>query len=154
MELLFRATVLYWFLFLVMRGAGKRSLADLSPLDMLMLIVMGDLIQQGVNQDDMSIVGAMTAVSVFLMWTLLGDWVARKSKAGRRVLVGRPVMVVRDGQILTEIVERERMAAEDILAAAREQGFADLSGISVVVLEDDGKLSFVPKPDGPKPGSE
>jgi uncharacterized membrane protein YcaP (DUF421 family) len=55
-------------------------------------------------------------------------------------------LVVRDGQILTEIVERERLAAEDILAAAREQGFADLSGISVAVLEDDGKLSFVPKP--------
>ncbi|MEX1207052.1 MAG: YetF domain-containing protein [Acidimicrobiia bacterium] len=94
----------------------------------------------------------MTAVSVFLMWTLPGDWVIRKSKRGRRILVGRPVMVVRDGQILTEIVERERMAAEDILAAAREQGFADLSGISVAVLEDDGKLSFVPNPDGPKPG--
>lgn len=151
MELLFRATVLYWFVFLVMRGAGKRSLADLSPLDMLMLIVMGDLIQQGVNQDDQSIVGAMTAVSVFLMWTLLGDWVIRKSKRGRRILVGRPVMVVRDGQILTETVERERMAAEDILAAAREQGFADLSGIAVAVLEDDGKLSFVPKPGDPKP---
>jgi uncharacterized membrane protein YcaP (DUF421 family) len=99
----------------------------------------------------MSIVGAMTAVSVFLMWTLLGDWVARRSKVGRRVLIGRPVMVVRDGQILTQIVERERMAAEDIFAAARVQGYADLSDVAVAVLEDDGKLSFVMKADGPKP---
>lgn len=147
MELLLRATVLYWFLFLVMRGAGKRSLADLSPLDMLILVVMGDLIQQGVNQEDMSIVGAMTAVSVFLMWTLLGDWVARRSKTGRHVLVGVPVVVVRDGRIISATAERERLAVEDILAAAREEGYADLSGVSVAVLEDDGKLSFIPKAD-------
>ena len=61
MELIVRATVIYWFMFLVMRGTGKRSLAELTPLDILVLVIMGDLIQPGVNQEDLSITGAVMA---------------------------------------------------------------------------------------------
>ena len=143
MELIVRATALYWFLFLVMRGTGKRSLAELTPLDILVLVIMGDLIQPGVNQEDLSITGAIIAVSVFAAWTLVGDWVGRRWPPARRVLEGCPVIVVRDGKLVTEHLRRERLTEGDLKAAARAHGYDDLAGVTLAVLEDDGTMSFL-----------
>jgi uncharacterized membrane protein YcaP (DUF421 family) len=63
-EIVVRATVVYWFLWLIVRGTGKRSLAELTPLDMVLIVVLGDLVQQGITQEDMSVTGAVAAVSV------------------------------------------------------------------------------------------
>ncbi len=82
MELIVRATVLYWFLFLVMRGSGKRTLAEFSPLDLLVVVVMGDLVQIGVTQEDLSITGAVMAITVITTWTLVGDWASRRWPTG------------------------------------------------------------------------
>ena len=92
MELIVRATVLYWFLFLVMRGSGKRTLAEFSPLDLLVVVVMGDLVQIGVTQEDLSITGAVMAITVITTWTLVGDWASRRWPTARRTLASGPVI--------------------------------------------------------------
>lgn len=143
MELIVRATVIYWFMFLVMRGTGKRSLAELTPLDILVLVIMGDLIQPGVNQEDLSITGAVMAVSIFAGWTLVGDWVSRRWSGARRFLEGGPVILVRDGKVIDEHLQRERFTRRDLHKAARAQGFSDLADVSLAVLEEDGSLSFI-----------
>lgn len=79
MELVIRATVIFWFLWLVVRGTGKRSLAELTPLDLILVVIIGDIVQQGVNQEDMSLTGSMLAVSVFVAWTLAADSLSRRS---------------------------------------------------------------------------
>ena len=82
MEILLRATVVYWFLWLVVRGTGKRSLSELTPLDLLLVVVVGDMVQQGVTQEDMSVTGAIIVVSVFVGWTVLADAWERRSEHG------------------------------------------------------------------------
>ena len=144
MEIVVRATVLYWFLFLVVRGAGKRSLSELSPLDMLVLVIMGDLVQQGITQEDMSITGAVLAVTTFAVWTLVGDWMGRRSNLAHQLLAGSPVIILRQGQIDVDRLRREHLTEDDLITAAREQGFARLSDISLGVIEDDGAFSFIP----------
>ena len=93
MELFVRATVIYWFLWIVIRGTGKRSLAELTPLDLLLIVILGDFVQQGVTQEDMSMTGAMIAVSVFVLWTLAADYWGRRSRTANRVLASEPVIV-------------------------------------------------------------
>ena len=83
MELVIRATIIYWFLWLVVRGTGKRSLSELTPLDLLITVVLGDFVQQGVTQEDMSMTGAIIVVSTFVGWMLLGDAISRRSRTGR-----------------------------------------------------------------------
>jgi len=145
MELVVRATIMFWFLWLVVRGTGKRSLAELTPLDLLLVVVIGDLAQQGVTQEDMSITGAAVAVSVFVVWTLAADWMARRSNSARKLLIGEPVIVVRDGVPLTKRLQRERITMADLQEAARLSGIRNLSDVEYAVLETDGRFSFIEK---------
>ena len=145
MDLFVRATVVYWFLWLVVRGTGKRSLAELTPLDMLLIVVLGDIVQQGVTQEDMSITGAVVAVSVFVGWTMLGDALSRRSKSAGVVLDGFPVVILRGGEPLAARLERERMTLADLKEAARMEGYGDLGELEWAILEPDGRFSFIAK---------
>jgi uncharacterized membrane protein YcaP (DUF421 family) len=147
MELVVRATVVFWFLWLVVRGTGKRSLAELTPLDLLLIVVIGDFVQQGVTQEDMSITGALVSVSVFVVWTLLADALGRRWPKASTILAGDPVLVVKDGEALTDRLRRERVSMADLEEAARMEGFANLSDVAFGVLETDGRISFVRKTD-------
>ncbi len=147
MELVIRATVVFWFLWLIVRGTGKRSLAELTPLDLLLVVVIGDLVQQGVTQEDMSVTGAMVAVSVFVVWTLVADAMARRSAKATKLLAGEPVIIVHHGQPVTERMERERVTLDNLKEAARIEGIADLSQVEIAILETDGKFSFITGPD-------
>lgn len=147
MELVVRATVVFWFLWLVVRGTGKRSLAELTPLDLLLIVVIGDFVQQGVTQEDMSITGALVSVSVFVVWTLLADALGRRWPKASTILAGDPVIVVKDGEALTDRLRRERVSMADLEEAARMEGFANLSDVAFGVLETDGRISFVRKAD-------
>ena len=143
MEMIVRATVLYWFLFLVMRGSGKRTLAEFSPLDLLVVVVMGDLVQIGVTQEDLSITGAVMAITVITTWTLVGDWASRRWPPARRTLASGPVIVLRDGEVMPDRLRRERMTEDDLKAAARAQGHDDLRDIAMAVVEENGSISFI-----------
>ncbi|HEU4915821.1 MAG TPA: YetF domain-containing protein [Acidimicrobiia bacterium] len=150
MEIVLRATVVFWFLWLVVRGTGKRSLSELTPLDLLLVVVVGDLVQQGVTQEDMSVTGAALAVSVFVAWTLLADALERRSVRARQVLSGEPVIVLHGGKPLQERLELERITVDDLKEAARLEGHRDLGQIEYAVLETDGKFSFIPGGDSSK----
>lgn len=145
MEILIRATVIYWFLWLLVRGTGKRSLGELTPLDMLVIVVLGDFVQQGVTQEDMSVTGAVLTVAVFVGWTVLSDALSRRSRAVANVLDGAPVVIVKSGEPMWDRLEKERMTIEDLREAARLQGFGELGQIEWGILETDGQFSFVPK---------
>ncbi|MGA7272508.1 MAG: YetF domain-containing protein [Acidimicrobiia bacterium] len=143
MELVVRASVIYWFLWLVVRGTGKRSLAELSPLDLVLVVVLGDLVQQGVTQEDMSMTGAIIAISVFVGWTLLADGLSHRYPRARRILTGEPVVVLRAGIPLERQLAREGLSLDDLNEAARMEGYGTLQDIEVAILETDGRISFI-----------
>lgn len=147
MELVLRATAVFWFLWLVVRGTGKRSLSELTPLDLLLVVVIGDLVQQGVTQEDMSVIGAVVSVSVFVVWTFIADAIGRRSKRSARLLAGEPVIVVRDGAPVNDRLAQERVTVEEVKEAARLKGIGDLDEVEFGILETDGKFSFITRGD-------
>lgn len=146
MEIVVRATVVYFFLWAVARGVGKRELSEMTAFELILLVTMGDLIQQGATQEDMSITGAMLAVGTLALWILLFAYLSWRFKPLRPVLEGLPVVVVRAGRILDEVLRIERLTHDEIRAAARNQGISDLGEVTVGVLEPDGKFSFLTDP--------
>lgn len=143
MELVIRTTIIYWFLWLVLRGSGKRSLAQLTTLDLLVIVVIGDVVQQGITQEDMSVTGAALVVAVIVLWTLVVDRVTGSNATLSRVVNGEPVILIRHGKVSHERMRAEQVSLDDLREAAREKGIASLDSVELCVLETDGSFSFV-----------
>lgn len=142
MEVVVRAAVVFVFLFFVTRVVGKRELGGMSSFELLLLVTMGDLVQQGVTQEDMSLTGAALAVGTFTILSVGFGYASFRWRRLRPVLEGAPVVIVRDGGFDGPALRAERMTEEEVLAGAREQGITDLADVDLGVLEPDGKLSF------------
>lgn len=143
MDVVYRAAIIYTFLLVFTRALGKRELAEMSAFELVVLVTMGDLVQQGITQEDYSVTGALLAVSTFGFLSLLGSYVVFRFNSTQSVLEGSPVLVVRDGRPLHEILKLERVTMDELHEAAREQGIRDLSEVEVAVLEPDGKFAFI-----------
>jgi uncharacterized membrane protein YcaP (DUF421 family) len=142
MEIVIRAAVIYLFLWAITRIAGRSTLGELSTFQLLLYVTMGDLIQQGVTQQDFSVTGAVLAVSTMVLLTLGVSTVNRRWPRLRPLTHGRPVIIVRDGGIDPRALRAERLSGADLFAAAREQGITTLHDVQLAVLEADGKISF------------
>ena len=147
MDIVLRAFLMYCFVLLLTRIVGRRELSTLQPFDLVLLVVIGDLVQQGVTQSDYSFTGLMIAVGTIAVLQASVSWVGFRSKKAGLVLEGEPIVVVQDGTLLDKNIRRERMTSAEVLEAAREQGIARLEDIQWAILETSGKLSFVKRDD-------
>ena len=143
MEIVYRAAVLYLFLFFLMRVLGKKELGQLSAFELVLLLAMGDLVQQGVTQEDYSVTGAMLAIGTFGVLILLGSFVTFRFPRSRHLLEGIPVVVIQDGRLREDVMRLERLTDTELREALREQGIEDLKKVRVGLLEADGKFSFI-----------
>lgn len=147
MDIVFRAVVIYFFLWFITRVIGKRELGSMSAFELVLLVTMGDLIQQGTTQEDFSVTGAMLAVGTFALLMVFFSWVAFRFKKTRPLLEGMPVVVVQDGKMRKEVMHYERLDEDELFEGLREQGIDDLSKVRFGVLEPDGKYSFFTEED-------
>ncbi|MGH9264595.1 MAG: DUF421 domain-containing protein [Acidimicrobiales bacterium] len=143
MEIIVRATVIYFFLWAVTRGVGKRELSEMTAFELILLVTMGDLIQQGATQEDMSLTGAVLAVGTLALWILVFAYLTWRFKGAQTALEGVPVIVVRDGRPLDDVLKIERLTLDEVREEARNQGITDLADVDLAVLEPDGKFSFM-----------
>ena len=142
MEIVVRAAILFLFLWFVTRVTGKATLGELSTFQLLLYVVMGDLVQQGVTQQDYSVTGAVLAVSVFALLTVFLSYVNFRWPRMRPIVHGAPLVIVSRGRPLPEAMSTERMSTDDLYEAAREEGISRIGDVELAVLEPDGKISF------------
>jgi len=143
MDVILRAAFIFFFVWLILRGMGKRELAQLNPFELVLLIVMGDLIQQAVTLEDHSVVGAMAIISTLALLTLATSWISLRSGWFARLFEGEPAPVWKDGAPVERTMRQERIRFEELEAEARKQGIARLEDVLVATLEDDGTISFL-----------
>lgn len=142
MEIVYRAAFIFFFLWIVTRAVGRSQLGELSTFQLLLYVTMGDLVQQGITQQDYSVTGSLLAVSTFALLTIVISWLAWRYKRLRPVIDGTPIIVMRDGDPVIEVMAHERMTMDELRAQAREQGIRNLGDVDLAVLETDGKVSF------------
>jgi uncharacterized membrane protein YcaP (DUF421 family) len=145
MDLTIRAVVLFFFVFLITRIIGRRELSSLEPFDLILLIVMGDAIQQGLTPDDYSVTGALTVIGTFAILQVIVSYVSFRFPRTRPVLDGEPLVIVQDGSAIEKNMKRERITLEEVMVEARQQQVASLDDIAWAVLETSGKISIIPK---------
>ena len=143
MEIVVRATIVFAGIFLLTRGLRKRALTELSPFEMILLVSMGDIIQQGVTQEDYSLTGAALAAGTFGFWIMVLTWLSYRSHGARKLIEGVPLVLVRDGEPVEAALRLEQMPIDEVMEAARQQGVGDLADIRYAVLEVSGKISII-----------
>jgi uncharacterized membrane protein YcaP (DUF421 family) len=142
-EIVVRTTIVFFFVLLLTRAMGKKELSQLTAFELILLVTIGDLVQQGVTQEDQSLTGAVLAVGTLGLLIVLLSWLSYRWRAFRRLIRGMAVVVVRDGQPVENAMKLERLTIDDVIEGAREQGIDDLGKVRMAVLEPDGKLSFI-----------
>jgi uncharacterized membrane protein YcaP (DUF421 family) len=145
MDLVFRTVAIFVFILFVTRVTGRRELNSLEPYDIIVLVVLGDLVQQGVTQSDNSVTGAVIVISTIMVLSVIAGWVGFRFRPARRVLQGEPLIVVDDGRPVTRNLRRERITIQEVETEARIQQIGSLDEIRWAVLETDGQLSFIKK---------
>jgi uncharacterized membrane protein YcaP (DUF421 family) len=124
---------------------GRRELSSLQPFDLILLIVLGDLIQQGVTQSDYSFTGLLLAGGTFTLLTVAVSYLVFRVRRLRPVFEAEPLVLVEDGRLIERNVRRERITPEEIAAEARLQQISSLDRVRWAVLESNGKISFIPR---------
>jgi uncharacterized membrane protein YcaP (DUF421 family) len=140
-----RAIVLFAFMFLLTRIMGRRELSSLEPFDLILLVVLGDSIQQGLTQDDYSITGAVIAVATIAALQVIVSYTSFRFPRARRVLDGDPIVLMQDGEVIERNLKRERITVEELAEQARAQQLASLGDVQWAVFEPNGTISFIPK---------
>ncbi|MFN8123783.1 MAG: DUF421 domain-containing protein [Thermoleophilia bacterium] len=145
MDIVIRAAVIFLVLYAVTRLIGKRELGQMEPFDILLLVVLGDLIQQGVTQNDQSVTGALLAVTTMCLLTVAMSSASYRWRPMRLLLEGAPVVLIADGRMIEPNLRRERITREELAEWARMQQIADLGDVRWAVLETSGQVSFIPR---------
>lgn len=158
MDIVIRASVMFAILFALLRLMGKRELGQMTPFELVMLVVVGDLIQQGITHNDFSLTGATLAIATFAFWTVVLGWVVYLSPRAQRIVEGAPRVLIRNGELVEGNLRRDRLTLAEIESEMRLAGIATIGEVAWAILEPEGRISFIgrdanrdtSRPDNPK----
>jgi uncharacterized membrane protein YcaP (DUF421 family) len=145
MDVVLRSIVVFLFIWALMRLVGRRELSSMEPFDLIIIIVIGDLVQQAATQQDMSVTGAILSAGTIGLMTVVFSWFSWRFPRTRPVLDGKPIVIVEDGKPLMDNMRRERVTIEELAAQARLKGIESLDSVKWAVLETGGQVSFIQK---------
>jgi uncharacterized membrane protein YcaP (DUF421 family) len=143
MDIVLRAIAAYVFIIFMLRIVGRRELSSLGPNDLVLLVVMGDLVQNGVTQSDDSVTGIFLAIATFALLAIATSFLTFKSRRAQTLIEGEPLILVQDGKPIEKNMRAERLTVHDVAEEARGQGIENLDEIKWCVLESSGSMSFI-----------
>jgi uncharacterized membrane protein YcaP (DUF421 family) len=143
MDLVVRTIVVFFLILLVTRAVGRRELSSLEPFDMILLVVIGDLVQQGVTQSDYSLTGTVLVIGTLSVLTVFTAWLSFRFRRLRPVLEGDPIVLISDGRLLRENLRRQRMTVDEVRVEARLNQIGSLDDVRWAILESNGQISFL-----------
>jgi uncharacterized membrane protein YcaP (DUF421 family) len=148
MDVVLRAVIIYVVVFGFTRALGRRELSSLQPFDLILLIVIGDLIQSGVTQNDLSVTGVIMVLCTIGILQVVTSYLGFRFRRIRPILQGEPIVLVENGKLIERNMRRERLTLDDLAEKARLSEIASIDDIRWAVLETNGDISFIKQPDG------
>jgi len=143
MDLVLRTVFVFFLILIVTRAVGRRELSSLEPFDLILLVVIGDLVQQGVTQSDYSLTGTTTVIVTIALLVVATAYLSFRFKRLRPLLEGEPLLLISNGEVLRRNLRRQRLTVQELEAEARLQSIASLRDVRYAVLETNGQISFL-----------
>jgi uncharacterized membrane protein YcaP (DUF421 family) len=132
-------------LLMMLRLAGKRSVAKMNIFDFVSIVVIGSTIANTIVGNTVPLAEGLAAVTVLVLIHFATSWLAAHSRRAERLINGDPVLLVRGGRLLRSTMRRERVTEEEVLSAIRMKGLGAVEDVDSVVLETDGTYSVIPQ---------
>ena len=137
-----KATILYFFLLIIIRMLGKRAVGTSSAFDLLVALMLGEVVDEIVF-GDVSMVKGLLAVVVIAAWHLVNAWASHKSDAIDKLTASEPTLLVKDGKIQADGLAKERLNESELLSELRLKNVDDLKEVKTASLEPSGKISVI-----------
>ncbi|HET8598495.1 MAG TPA: YetF domain-containing protein [Castellaniella sp.] len=143
LEIVIRGSLTYWFIFVVLRMAGRRDIGSLGVADMLVLVLIADAAQNGMAGEYVSVIDGMILIATIVGWTVLIDRVIYSVPALSRALAVEHVCLVRDGTLVRRNMRREAITEAELMSELRLQGIDSLARVRRAYIEADGNISVL-----------
>ena len=153
MEKILRSATIYLFLLLAFRLTGKRQIGQLTPFDLIVLLIISNVVQNALIGKDDSLGGGIIGASTILLLNYVVVELTYRSRRARRILEARPTLLIYHGRILEENLRKERLTLDELHAALRKNGLREPAQVELAVLEENGGISVTPRPESSKASS-
>lgn len=147
-EFVLRAILVYFLLLAMLRLAGKRTVGQFTPFDLLVVVLLGTAVQNSLIGEDVSLLGGLILAATLIGCNWLVGFATARSRTLDRLAEGSPVLLGRDGVLFADVLRRQNISRLDVDEALRSNGIARLAGVALVVLEVDGTITVVPRAGG------
>lgn len=138
-----RASAIYVLVMVLMRLSGKRAVGQFTAFDLILLILIGNAVQNGINGGDNSLTGALIMASTLILLNYAVAWLTSRSSRIERLVEGEPVVLARDGKVYRHVLRRELVSDEDFQKALRQSDVEDLAEVRVALLENNGHITVI-----------
>jgi uncharacterized membrane protein YcaP (DUF421 family) len=152
-EIIVRTAVVYVLVLVLLRAAGKRELGQMSPVDLVVILVIANAVQNAMTGGDNSLIGGVIAATTLVTMNVAFSRVAHRIPYVAHLFESEPTQLVKDGKLVKRNLDRENVDMDELMMAAREHGIEDLAGVESAYLERDGSISIIPKGAPGKSGS-
>jgi uncharacterized membrane protein YcaP (DUF421 family) len=152
-EHVFRVVIVYVVLYVGLRFGGKKHVGELSPFDLVVLLILSETVQNAMIGDDTSLTGGLVSAMTLLVLAQATGYATWRSKRFGRTIEGVPKILVRHGHCCEEVMAREQVSISELTSAMRQQGCANITDIRIALLENDGRISIIKRTHG-KEGQE
>jgi uncharacterized membrane protein YcaP (DUF421 family) len=133
--------VVYLFIFVLLRFFGKKPLGQMSPFDLIMLLLISEEVQNAMLGDDKSVLGGLIVATFLFALSEAFGYTEWRSKRAGRTLDGTPSILVRNGQVYSDVLAREQVTRSELMEALRREGCTSLNRVRYAVLENDGNIT-------------
>lgn len=147
-EILLRTFVVYFAVLILLRTAGKRELGQMTPFDLVVILVIANAVQNAMTGGDNSLTGGILAAATLTFVNIAVGRFGSRIPVFRRLVASEPTLLLQDGEPIKKNLEHERVDIEELEMAARQHGIPDLAEVAAAVLEQDGSISIIPKKGG------
>jgi uncharacterized membrane protein YcaP (DUF421 family) len=142
-EFVLRAVIVYGFLIVILRLTGKRQIGQMSPFDLVLLLVLSNAVQNAMNGGDNTVAGGLILATTLIAFNALVSFLTARDPRMEKWLVGEPAIIVYDGEVVQETLDREAISMAELEGAIREAGCADFKDVRMATLEINGQISIV-----------
>jgi uncharacterized membrane protein YcaP (DUF421 family) len=141
-ELIFRAVVVYLALFVLLRFIGKKHVGEMSPFDLVVLLIISETVDASLIADDKSLIGGLVSAATLVLLVQAVGYAAWRCKPAERAIEGVPRVLVRHGEVNEKIMREEQVTRAELIEALRHEGHSSLQNVRFAVLENDGSITF------------